>query len=348
MLRRVTAKWADLRLASKMLLVYLVLLSVVCCVTVAAMQINLNVYDEKLYEKSLQELDFFVQQVNGSLAEVEAFSYNLAMSVEIQQQLSTMKSLSHLQGEYQYQQYQLRSRLASEVYSHPIVKSITYTDQYKSELIVGQYNYVPRMLVSQFMRDKQQRESNLLWATDADTLQEQAQWCAKLCKEGQERYSEALDTCQAQSLHLPESPRRLLRDSILLQIQIYYHCYRGAALTCQSLIEALDGVYQQAFYHAGLAREEYLAANAAMRSREHGKWSGFYANECLTDVKYTAWLLGHYMGYLRNLGDGPYFYGWQREFLYPPEDSRVVLITNMDNHLTDLELFTLIKEKWER
>lgn len=139
MLRRVTAKWADLRLASKMLLVYLVLLSAVCCVTVVAMQINLNAYDEKLYEKSLQELDFFVQQVNGSLAEVEAFSYNLAMSVEIQQQLSTMKSLSHLQGEYQYQQYQLRSRLASEVYSHPIVKSITYTDQYKSELIVGQY-----------------------------------------------------------------------------------------------------------------------------------------------------------------------------------------------------------------
>ena len=145
-----------------------------------------------------------------------------------------------------------------------------------------------------------------------------------------------------------DDPQRLLRDSVLLQTQIYFHCYRGAALACQSLIEGFDGEYQRAFYHAGLAREEYLAANAAMRGREHGKWNRFYANECLTDVKQTAWLLGHYMGYLRNLGDGPHFYVWQRDFLYPPEDARVVLITNMENHLTDEELFALMKEKWEQ
>lgn len=208
-------------------------------------------------------------------------------------------------------------------------------------------NYVPRMLVSQFMRDSSQREPDLLWAVSAGTLREQVEWCSGLCREGKERYREALDFCQTQAMRLPEIPRRLLRDSVLLQVQIYYHCFRGAALACRSLLEAMDGTYQQAFYHAGLARDEYAAANNAMRSREHGKWNGFYANECLTDVKETAWLLGHYMGCLRNLGDGPHFYGWQREFLYPAEDSRVVLITNMDNHLTDSELFALMKERWQ-
>lgn len=208
-------------------------------------------------------------------------------------------------------------------------------------------NYVARMLVSQYMRDKNQREPDLLWATDADTLRGQAEWYAGLCKQGRERYEKALKICEGRALNLPSGPQRLLRDSVLLQTQIYYHCYRGAALLCQSLLEALDGSYQRAFYHAGLAREAYLAANAAMRSREHGKWIGFYANECLSDVKQTAWLLDHYMGYLRNEGDGPYFYLWQREFLYPPEDVRVVLITNMENHLTDEELFALMKEKWE-
>lgn len=210
------------------------------------------------------------------------------------------------------------------------------------------FNYVARMLVGQYMRDRDRREPDLLWATDADTLRGQVSWYAELCEQGEAQYERALELCEEKALHLTSGPRKLLRDSVLLQTQIYFHCCRGAALVCRSLLEALDGGYQQAFYHGGLAREEYLAANAAMRSREHGKWNGFYANECLTDVKQTAWLLGHYMGYLRNLGDGPHFYLWQREFLYPPEDAKVVLITNMENHLTDSELFALMKEKWEQ
>lgn len=207
-------------------------------------------------------------------------------------------------------------------------------------------NYVARMLVSQYMRDKDQREPDLLWATDADTLRGQVEWYAKLCEQGAASYAKVLNVCERHALNLPETPQRLLRDSVLLQVQIYARCYQGAALVCRSLLEGMDGSYQRAFYHAGLAREGYLAANAAMRGREHGKWNGFYANECLTDVKQTAWLLSHYMGYLRNQGDGPHFYLWQREFLYPPEDARVVLITNMENHLTDSELFALMKEKW--
>ena len=85
-----------------------------------------------------------------------------------------------------------------------------------------------------------------------------------------------------------------------------------------------------------------------MREREHGKWQGFYANDCLTDVKQTAWLIGNLMGYLRNKGDGPHFYEWQRKFLYAEEDTRVVLILNMENHLNDDELFNLMRKEWEK
>lgn len=209
-------------------------------------------------------------------------------------------------------------------------------------------NYVPRMLVSQYMSDREQCMSGLRWATDADSLRGQVKWFAKLFGQSAALYAQALEICEKQTPHLPDAPRRLFQDSILLQTQLYAHCCRGAALVCRSLLEALDGEYRQAFYHAGLARESYVQADAAMRGREHGKWQGFYANECLTDVKQTAWLLGSYMGYLRNKGDGPFFYTWQRELLYPPEDIRVILITNMENHLTDQELFFLMKEKWQK
>jgi len=139
MLRKVKETWGDLRLANKMLLVYLLLLIAVCCMTFVTIRVNLSMYDEKLYEKSLQELDFFVQQVNNSLADVETFSYNIALDPSIQQRLSTITSLSHLQAQYNYERHQLRSLLSKEIYSHPVIKNITYTDLNKNELIVGEY-----------------------------------------------------------------------------------------------------------------------------------------------------------------------------------------------------------------
>ncbi|EKC47401.1 hypothetical protein OBE_15731, partial [human gut metagenome] len=75
--------------------------------------------------------------------------------------------------------------------------------------------------------------------------------------------------------------------------------------------------------------EAFEAADSAMRDREHGKWKDFYANDCLTDVKETAYCLKRLMGYMRNLGDGPDFYKWQREVTYSENDCKVVLITNI-------------------
>lgn len=100
----------------------------------------------------------------------------------------------------------------------------------------------------------------------------------------------------------------------------------------------------QAFYLVGSAAEAYEKADAAMRSREHDKWESFYANDCLTDVKQTAYCLRRLMGVIRNLGDGPDFYMWQREVIYSAEDRRVVLITNMENHMTDEQLYEGMKE----
>ena len=109
----------------------------------------------------------------------------------------------------------------------------------------------------------------------------------------------------------------------------------------------MEGNYQGAFYRAGKARKEYLKADSALREREHGKWQGFYGNECLTDIKQTAWVLQGFMAYLRALGDGPHYYRWQREYLYAEKDRRVMLIMNMEKHLRDEELFALMEAKLE-
>ena len=209
-------------------------------------------------------------------------------------------------------------------------------------------NHVARILISQYMRDREKRAGELLWATKAKSLKEQILWYEKLCAQAKENYGAYLLECERTDAEIAEPhARELFRDSLMLQVRIHFHCFTGAWYVCESLLSALETDYQKAFYNAGKAREHYLRADQSMRDREHGKWNGFYANECLADMKQTAWVLEGLMSYVRNLEDGPHYYKWQREYLYSEEDRRVMLVMNMENHLRDEEIFELMKERFE-
>ncbi len=203
-------------------------------------------------------------------------------------------------------------------------------------------NHVARILVNQYLRDREMRSEELLWAAPYGTLEEQVQWYRSVCEAGAASYREYFEKCERTDVRLTDG-RELFRDSVLLQARIHCHCFRGALLVCESIEAAFEGDYRTAFYLAGKAAKEYRTADGAMREREHGKWHGFYENECLADVKQTAWVLAGFMSYLRALGDGPHYYEWQRAYLYSEKDRRVMLIMNMENHLRDEELFALME-----
>ncbi|MDO5337330.1 MAG: glycosyl hydrolase 115 family protein [Eubacteriales bacterium] len=219
----------------------------------------------------------------------------------------------------------------------------THEDEHAGEQFS---NHVARMLISQYMRNTAERCENLTWAADLGTLDGQIKWYQKLCEKAASHYERYLLQCRKVSMELEGEPKRLYEDTILLQAKIHFFCYEGAAKVSGSLLCGLEGDYQRAFYLAGKARKAYMQANASMRAREHGKWHNFYKNECLTDMKQTAWVLEGLMSYLRNLGDGPHYYQWQRDFLYAEEDRRVMLVMNMENHIKNDDLFALMDEKW--
>lgn len=208
-------------------------------------------------------------------------------------------------------------------------------------------NHVARILTHQYMKNRERLSEELRWATDGDTLKEQILWYKSVCEKAVESYEEYTQKCLLTDIGLHGRGKMLFRDSILLQAQIHYHCFQGALYVCEGMIEGFEEDYRKAFYKTGKAVREYQKADKAMRDREHGKWHGFYENECLTDIKQTAWVLQGFMSYLRVLGDGPHYYQWQREYLYSEENRRVMLIMNMENHLKDDELFALMEEKMD-
>ena len=201
-------------------------------------------------------------------------------------------------------------------------------------------NYAVRDFIHGWMKDGAlEPVEELFWCTREDAFYKQVSWFEKRCSQTYDKIEELCHKCAA----VKES--ELWKDSILLQTEIHKHCLKGSILFAESFWAYREADLKKAFFLLGNAVEAYDAADCAMRDREHGKWKDFYANDCLTDVKETAYCLKRLMGYVRNLGDGPDFYKWQREVTYSENDCKVVLITNMENHMTDWELYLAGKNR---
>lgn len=208
------------------------------------------------------------------------------------------------------------------------------------------YNYTTRILSSQWLKGNfREGAKALFWAAGEIGFTEQIQWFFTKCKAGKIKFEQLYSRCSEVYELLEEKQKTLFEDSLLLQVRIHLKCLEGAIAFCESFDSFNKNFYQKSFYLLGYASDKFREADEAMRKTEHDKWVGFYKNDCLCDIKQTAYFLKHIMGYVRNIGEGPHFYSWQREFLYAEEDRKIVLLTNQENHLTDEEFYECMKSK---
>lgn len=136
-----------------------------------------------------------------------------------------------------------------------------YADEHAGEQFV---NHVPRMFISQMMKDRSRRCEDMIWAAEGKNLKGQVEWYAAICSQGAAGYTKYLGECERVYGELRGTGKQLFEDSLFLQIRILYHCYQGALLASEGILAALEEDYQKAFYLAGKARKEYLAADSAM------------------------------------------------------------------------------------
>lgn len=204
------------------------------------------------------------------------------------------------------------------------------------------YNYVTRVMIWHWMKYGESRRCEELdWCAQQESFSEQVQWYGELCRQGLAGMEQELEQVQG----LEDVAGQLWKDSLGLQVRIHTYCCKGAVLFAQAYRSFQNGEYKKAFYKLGCSAEWYEKADQAMVESCHDKWKGFYENDCQTDIRETVYLLKQMMGYVRNMEDGPYFYEWQREVLYAPEDRKILLLTNEERHMTDMEIFKKMKEK---
>ncbi len=183
-----------------------------------------------------------------------------------------------------------------------------------------------------------------LWFADEETLHGQITRYREVVEPAVRGYKEYLDKAQDTAAGLPADTAVILKDTLIWQIEYLYYSYLGALHICDAANACLtDRDYLKGFYEAGLAAEAFRTGYEEMRGTERGVFAGFFNNDCEADIRQSHYVAKGLMSYLRFCGDGPHFYGWQRQFQKGAGGNKVHLILRLKRHLTDEELWELIK-----
>ncbi len=124
-----TKKFANLKLRKKMFFIYILLAGIMGSVAIFVLQYSFGITDKKLFEKSLQELEFFSQRVDKELEDIENLSYSLAMDDQVQETLADAAEKRYLSLEYYYALRPVRKIFLNEINSQPIVFNAKYINQ---------------------------------------------------------------------------------------------------------------------------------------------------------------------------------------------------------------------------
>ena len=121
-------KFTDLSISHKMLMVYITFAFAFLLIALGLTQISFRIYSIELYDKSLQELDYFSQSVNRGLKDAERNNFSICMDAVVQRTLSDLSVLEYPSLDYNQKIRDLRSILLNEYDPESCVKSIIFLD----------------------------------------------------------------------------------------------------------------------------------------------------------------------------------------------------------------------------
>ena len=138
MVHRAKKYFLDLPLAQKFVGIFAVLTLLSGALMIGALHLGLSVFEEKFYEKSLQELDFFVQKVDDDIQGIDTLTRSIAVDSTIQQQLNALCAADPETANYYYLLTGVRPLLLEKLYQDRQINSLQYTDLNGHTLTIGQ------------------------------------------------------------------------------------------------------------------------------------------------------------------------------------------------------------------
>ena len=231
---------------------------------------------------------------------------------------------------------------ALEEYPNAVLSYGNETDEHAGEQF---YTENVRIMAHQMMIDVNSPSPQLKWIAGSGSFAGQIGKIRRICENGIEKLSTYLKKCERTAESLSGDEKMLFSSLILLHAQIHALCCSGMITFINSIESFIGGDYKKAFILAGDAAELFDRAENAMRSAEYGVWKDFYYNDCLADIKHSAYMIRKAMGRIREYGDSISHDKWYRETIYSREDRNIYLLMVTDNHMADWDLYKAMKNK---
>ncbi|MCI1856535.1 MAG: glycosyl hydrolase 115 family protein [Sporolactobacillus sp.] len=247
--------------------------------------------------------------------------------------------------------YSSNQEKIAESYAHYFTNQIQYGKHEDEKAGEEFYNYLTREIICHWMRGAKPTDTleSLLWATGRIPFSEQVKWFKEKCQYGVRSWGHyRWEVEQIFNSIDNAGDKQLFYDSVVLQSIIHDTGSRGAVKVCEAYEAYLQKNLFKAYMIAQEGLRQFRAGDQAMRAAEHDKWQGFYRNDCLVNLKLTAYTIDSLRRYLRVLGDGPVFNEWEKQQLFSANDRQIGLQTAYFNQLSDDELYERIREKSSR
>ena len=123
-------KYKNMSLTRKMLLVYFGFAGIFLVVAVTAFQISMEAFEKRLYENSLHELDYYVQDVRDGLTDVEKRSREMAIDSEIQETAIRLSEMGPGTLEYSQTMTDFRWQLVYQNTEESEINGVRYIDPF--------------------------------------------------------------------------------------------------------------------------------------------------------------------------------------------------------------------------
>lgn len=226
-----------------------------------------------------------------------------------------------------------------EIHADMMAKYGSEEDEHAGEQL---YTEHVRSIVTHLVRNRKDPLVSLKWLTGNVTLEEQLNILEKIADEYHNQLELYYMKCKVVESHL-EDKKLLFSSTLLLDVQIHLYGIKGLKTAMQAFQKYMKESYKEAFLLFGDAATYYESARKIMRNSEYGVWKGFYENDCFADFEHTAFMLWKMMGVVREFGDNVRHDEWYRDVMYKPEDRYIYTQLVLDKHMTDRELYEVMK-----
>jgi hypothetical protein len=201
------------------------------------------------------------------------------------------------------------------------------------------WHHPVRELLCQWMSgDTQGCLKSLVWLTGDVPFYEQVKKLQAVSAETLPKWDAFCGKCAELLPLLDADARRLFEDSLFLHARLQQSGAAGTKAFCDSIGAYISGSPVKAFHLASKSQTCYMEGVKALVEAEHDRWIGYYDGDCLTDIRLTLFCMDALISWLRVSGDGPDFHKWERTFLTPAGERKVMLLSSKKRPLDNEKL----------